>query len=71
MAAKIISFFWLANAIKKSSLKQLNQMEPNLAGSIYVRSKHGNHSHNLRLNVYLEVSLAISYVKKIISVNTF
>jgi hypothetical protein len=25
--------------LKKSSLKQLGQMEPNLAGSIYVRSK--------------------------------
>ena len=32
---------------------------------------HGNHSHNLRLKVYLVVSLVISYVKKIISVNTF
>jgi hypothetical protein len=30
-----------------------------------------NHSHNLRLKVYLVVSLVISYVKKIISVNTF
>jgi hypothetical protein len=27
--------------LKKSSLKQLGQMEPNLAGSIYVRSKPG------------------------------
>jgi hypothetical protein len=32
---------------------------------------HGNHSHNLRLKVYLVVSLVISYLKKIISVNTF
>jgi hypothetical protein len=32
---------------------------------------HGKHSHNLRLTVYLVVSLVISYVKKIISVNTF
>jgi hypothetical protein len=32
----------LANVKKKSSpLKQLGQMEPNLAGSIYVRSKPG------------------------------
>ena len=40
MAAKI-NFFsdWLM--LKKSSLKQLGQMEPNLAGSIYVRSKPG------------------------------
>jgi hypothetical protein len=30
-----------------------------------------NHSHNLRLKVYLVVSLVMSYVKKIISVNTF
>ena len=30
---------WLM--LKKSSLKQLGQMEPNLAGSIYVRSKPG------------------------------
>jgi hypothetical protein len=27
--------------LKKSSLKQLGQMEPNFAGSIYVRSKPG------------------------------
>jgi hypothetical protein len=27
--------------LKKSSLKQLGQMEPNLGGSIYVRSKPG------------------------------
>ena len=30
---------------------------------------HGNHSHNLRLKVYLVVSLVISYMKMIISVN--
>ena len=42
IATKINSFFWLANVKKKSSpLKQLGQMEPNLAGSIYVRSKPG------------------------------
>ena len=36
-----LSFFsdWLM--LKKSSLKQLGQMEPKLAGSIYVRSKPG------------------------------
>ena len=41
MATKINSFSdWLM--LKKSSpLKQLGQMEPNLAGSIYVRSKPG------------------------------
>jgi hypothetical protein len=41
MATKINSFFdWLM--LKKSSpLKQLGQMEPNLAGSVYVRSKPG------------------------------
>ena len=41
MAAKINSFSdWLM--LKKSSpLKQLDQMEPNLTGSIYVRSKPG------------------------------
>ena len=41
MAAKINSFSdWLM--LKKSSpLKQLGQMEPNLAGSIYIRSKPG------------------------------
>jgi hypothetical protein len=32
---------------------------------------HGNHSHNLSLKYYLVVSLVISNVKKIISVNTF
>jgi hypothetical protein len=31
----------LANVKKSSPLKQLGQMEPNLAGSIYVRSKPG------------------------------
>jgi hypothetical protein len=31
---------------------------------------HGNHSHNLRVNVYSVVSLVISNVKKMISVNT-
>ena len=41
MAAKINSFFWLANVKKSSLLKQLGQMEPNLARSIYVRSKPG------------------------------
>ena len=30
--------FWLANVKKSSPLKLLGQMEPNLAGSIYVRS---------------------------------
>jgi hypothetical protein len=42
MAAKINSFFcdWLM--LKKSSpQKQFGQMEPNLAGSIYARSKPG------------------------------
>ena len=32
---------------------------------------HANHSYNLRLKVYLVVSLVISDVKMIISVNTF
>ena len=32
---------------------------------------HGNHSHNLRVNVYSVVSLVISSVKNMISVNTF
>ena len=41
MAAKINSFFWLANVKKSSPLKQHGQMEPNLAESIYVRSKAG------------------------------
>jgi hypothetical protein len=41
MATKIYSFFWLANVKKSSPLKQLGQMEPNMAGSIYVRSKPG------------------------------
>ena len=42
MAAKINSFFSDWQMFKKSSpLKQLGQMEPNLAGSIYVRSKPG------------------------------
>ena len=31
----------------------------------------GNHSHNLRVNVYSAFSLVISSVKKMISVNTF
>ena len=38
MATKSNSFFWLANVKKTSPLKLLGQMEPNLAGSIYVRS---------------------------------
>ena len=38
MATKINSFFFDWLMLKKSSpLKQLGQMEPNLAGSIYVR----------------------------------
>jgi hypothetical protein len=32
---------------------------------------HGNHLHNLRLNVYLVVSLVINYVKMIISINIY
>jgi hypothetical protein len=38
MAAKGNSCFLLANEKEKSPLKLLGQMEPNLAGSIYVRS---------------------------------
>ena len=38
MAAKGNSCFWLANVKKIFSLKLLGQMEPNFAGSIYVRA---------------------------------
>ena len=38
MTAKGNSCFWLANVKKIFPLKLLGQMEPNLAGSIYVRS---------------------------------
>ena len=38
MATKSNSFFWLATVKKSSPLKLLGQMDPNLAGSIYVRS---------------------------------
>jgi hypothetical protein len=50
---------------------QPNSLISHLQKNTFYFCFHGNHSHNLRLKVYLVVSLVISYVKKIISVNTF
>ena len=45
-------------------------MEMHLICKMFDFCFHGNHSHNLSLKYYLVVSLIISNVKKIISVNT-
>jgi hypothetical protein len=55
----------------KENFKNLAWYEMHLISKMFYFCFYGNHSHNLRLKVYLVVSLVISYVKKIISVNTF
>jgi hypothetical protein len=55
----------------KENFKILAWYEMHLICKMFYFCFHGNHSHNLRWTVYLVVSLVISYVKKIISVNTF
>jgi hypothetical protein len=52
------------------NFKILAWYEMHLICKMFYFCFHGNHSHNLRLKVYLVVSFVISYVEKIISVNT-
>jgi hypothetical protein len=69
--------------LKKSSLKQLGQMEPNLAGSIYVRSKPGidgpwvcpfqncvrqHHPHSRRL-LFFKVMIISLWTEPLVSIS--